>query len=148
MDISEECTGTPPEMREAAQTVYNNLLPTKSKNVYMKAYYNFKDWCLNKKVTKCTENVLLVYFQEQAENKKASSLWAIFSMLKSTLALKENIELKKYHKLISFLKRQNESYTPKKSSVFLKEEINKFLTSAPDVAFLSTKVTFSIVIKF
>jgi hypothetical protein len=140
MDSDIDCT--PPELREAAENASISLLPEKSKEIYLKAYQDFKDWCFTKGTVKVSENVLLVYFQEHSQNKKASSLWAKFSMLKSTLALKENIDVSKYFKVIAFLKRQNTSYTPKKSAVFSKKEITIFLKEAPDEMFLVAKVCF------
>ncbi|KAI4469789.1 hypothetical protein MML48_1g03331 [Holotrichia oblita] len=123
---------TPPEIRkEANQIEYQKLLPEKSKNFYIKVYNIFKDWCKLKKVKQVSENVLLVYFQEQAENRKASSLWAKFSMLKQTLRLKQNIDISKYYKVIALLKRKNDSYMPKKDAVFEEHHIRQFIADAP-----------------
>lgn len=138
---SENLNCTPPEMREIAEQVTDNLLPEKSKNIYMKAYLAFKNWCSTKNVFIISENVLLAYFQDYANGKKASTLWAHYSMLKSTLSLKENIDISKFFKLVAFLKRQNLHYHPKKSSVFTQDEITKFITEAPDECYIATKVT-------
>lgn len=131
---------TPPEMRVVADKVKENLLPEKSRDIYMKAYVTFIDWCRANKVTVYTENVLLAYFQQYAIDKKASTLWAHYSMLKSTIRLKKNIDISKYYKLIAFLKRQNSHYIPKKSSVFTQEEITTFITKAPDASYIAIKV--------
>lgn len=131
---------TPPELRLEAEKMSDELLPQKSKAVYLKSYSMLKAWCQTKEVEKISENVLLVYFQEQAKNKKASSLWATYSMLKSTISLKENIDISKYFKLVAFLKRQNTNYRAKKSLVFTKMEIERFVKVAPDEIFLSAKV--------
>lgn len=130
--ISEDLSCTPPELREIAENLNEKLLPEKSKHLYLKAYTTFKNWCSTKEVIKISENVVLAYFQDYVSNKKSSSAWAHYSMLKSTLSLKENIDISKYFKLIAFLKRKNVNYHPKKSSVFSKEEITKFLTEAPE----------------
>ncbi|KAJ3661761.1 hypothetical protein Zmor_006146 [Zophobas morio] len=143
MSTSDEDTSvcTPPEIRKEASNVQcDQLLPQKSKEFYLKVYAQFKDWCKIKKVAKVSENVLLVYMEEKAKNKKASSLWATFSMLKQTLKLKENVDISKYYKVIAFLKRKNDSYTPKKAAVFEKHQITKFILEAPDEIFLSSKV--------
>ncbi|KAJ3665578.1 hypothetical protein Zmor_001069 [Zophobas morio] len=143
MSSSDEDTSvcTPPEIRKEASNVQcDQLLPQKSKEFYLKVYAQFKDWCKIKKVAKVSENVLLVYMEEKAKNKKASSLWATFSMLKQTLKLKENVDISKYYKVIAFLKRKNDSYTPKKAAVFEKHQITKFILEAPDEIFLSSKV--------
>ncbi|KAJ3659552.1 hypothetical protein Zmor_011236 [Zophobas morio] len=147
MSTSDEDTSvcTPPEIRKEASNVQcDQLLPQKSKEFYLKVYAQFKDWCKIEKVAKVSENVLLVYMEEKAKNKKASSLWATFSMLKQTLKLKENVDISKYYKVIAFLKRKNDSYTPKKAAVFEKHQITKFILEAPDEIFLSSKVIFII----
>ncbi|KAJ8979486.1 hypothetical protein NQ317_000362 [Molorchus minor] len=67
---------------------------------------------------KITENPIL---KKKSEHNKVSTLWANYSMLKSTLSLKENIDISKY--LLSssiFLKKKNIAYKPKKSLVFSK----------------------------
>jgi hypothetical protein len=130
--ISEDLSCTPPELWEVAEHLNETLLPEKSKHLYLKAYITFKNWCSIKKVIKISENVLLAYFQDYANDKKASTAWAHYSMLKSTLSLKENIDISKFFKLIAFLKRKNLNYQAKKSSVFSQEEITKFLIEAPE----------------
>ncbi|RZB40893.1 hypothetical protein BDFB_013603 [Asbolus verrucosus] len=81
-------------MREIAKQVKENLLPEKSRNLYMKAYITFTNWCSSKNINFISENVPLTYFQDYAADKKASTLWAHYSMLKSTTSLKENIDVK------------------------------------------------------
>jgi len=108
------------------------LLPEKSKPIYLKTYSLLKAWCAERNIQTISENTMLVYFQEHVKTKKASSLWAIYSMLKSTISLKENIDISKYFKLIAFLKRQNTTYKAKKSLVFTKLHINSFLENAWD----------------
>ncbi|KAJ3661001.1 hypothetical protein Zmor_005426 [Zophobas morio] len=136
----EQCT--PPELREAAKNLEEKLLPEKSRTVYLKMYAEYKDWCAKKEVAGTSEDVLLVYFEEQSKKKKPSTLWSVYSMLRSTISLKEDIDISKYYKLVAFIKRQNAAYKPKKSSVFSRAEITKFLLEAPDNDFLSTKAIF------
>jgi hypothetical protein len=71
-------------MRARAEEVMDKLLPEKSKRLYLKAYVAFKNWCSSKNVITVSENVLLAYFQHYANEKKASTLWSHYSMLKST----------------------------------------------------------------
>ncbi|KAJ3663071.1 hypothetical protein Zmor_007380 [Zophobas morio] len=120
----EQCT--PPELREAAKNLEEII----------------KTGVQKKQVTGTSENVLLVYFEEQSKKKKPSTLWSVYSMLRSTISLKEDIDISKYYKLVAFIKRQNTAYKPKKSSVFSRAEITKFLLEAPDNDFLSTKAIF------
>lgn len=71
---------------------------------------------------------------------KASTFWTEFSMLKSTIMINENIDIGRYKKIISFLKRKNDSYQPKKSKIFTTENVKKFLVNALDDTFLLIKV--------
>ncbi|KAJ8980605.1 hypothetical protein NQ317_017366 [Molorchus minor] len=75
--------------RDAANSVISNLLPEKSRRQYQNAYQQFKEWCETNKARKISENVLLAYFAEKSKKVKSSTLWAIYSMLKSTLLLKK-----------------------------------------------------------
>lgn len=61
-------------------------------------------------------------------------------MLKSTLNIKDNINIETYSKLIAFLKRKKDGYLPKKSKCLEIEDIEKFITSAPDEDYLLMKV--------
>jgi hypothetical protein len=61
-------------------------------------------------------------------------------MVKTTLNLKNGINIEKVSKLRAFLKRQNDGYTPKKSRVLTKEQVDRFLNFAPDNKYLMMKV--------
>ncbi|KAJ8913759.1 hypothetical protein NQ315_002439 [Exocentrus adspersus] len=63
-------------------------------------------------------------------------IWAHYSMLKTMLNVKRNIDVSKFYKLSAFLKRKSEGYKPKKSE----NQIDKFLLEAPDKDFLMIKV--------
>ncbi len=69
-----------------------------------------------------------------------NTLWALSSMLKSTLLAFHNINLSEYGKLTPFLKQNSTGYKPKKVKIFSKEEIDKFLLTAPDEKYLMKKV--------
>lgn len=138
MENEMECT--PPELREAAESVTMNMLLVKSKDRYEKTYRAYRDWCNDKGVPNIgSENVILAYFAQLKKDKKPSTLWAHYSMLRATLNIKDNIDISKNAKLIAFLKQQNIGYQPKKSSVFTKENMEKFLKNAP-LEFLPHKV--------
>lgn len=131
---------TPPEIVEIALNATLNLLPQKSREKYECAYQKFMEWRKNKKIPSFSENVILAYFEEQSKSYKASTLWSQYSMLRSTLSIKNNVDISKYVKLRAFLKRQNDNYKPKKSKTLTSEEIQKFLKEAPDYKYLLTKV--------
>jgi hypothetical protein len=58
------------------------------------------------------KTIVLVYFQEKSQNYKSSTLWSLYSMLKTTVNLRDNVDISKFPKLISLLKR-NVGYPPK-----------------------------------
>ncbi|CAH1367773.1 unnamed protein product, partial [Tenebrio molitor] len=59
--------------------------------------------------------------------KSPGSLWAEYSMLKGTINLHDGMDISKFNKLIAFLKKKNRGHYPKKSNVFSRQEMNKFL---------------------
>lgn len=141
-EIDEEIIfGTPPDVAEAARNVSNNLLPEKSKIIYEKRYNEFIQWCMRKKIKNFSENVLLGYFSQKLNHLKSSSLWAIYSMLKTTLNIRQNVDISKYHKLIAFLKKESSNHCPKKSKTLALDQIKSFITDAPDTINLMKKAS-------
>ncbi|KAF2895479.1 hypothetical protein ILUMI_10697 [Ignelater luminosus] len=122
----------PPEVAEIANAAISNLLPTKSKGWYEKAYTQFREWCIMKNVVKVSESVLLAYLEEKSRKVKPSTLWSTFSMLKATLNVKENIDVRKFPKLIPYLKSKSVGYRGRKSRILTKEDITKFIKEADD----------------
>lgn len=116
------------------------VLPEKSRRQYEFAYTRFKDWMASKKVKSCTENVLLAYFYEKSKHLTSASLWSKYSMLRPTLAKKDNIDIRKFSKLTAFLKHKAVGYRSKKSKVFTREQFYRFLIEAPDERYLMMKV--------
>lgn len=130
----------PTESYETTNAVALNLLPEKSRQIYLKQYENFMKWCNTHNVKNFKEEVFLEYFQEKTKGLKSSTLWSTYSMLKSTIMVKNNIDISKFPKLIAFLKQQNVGYQAKKSAVFTQNDVKKFLTEAPDEKYLMWKV--------
>lgn len=133
----------PMEILESAESAKLELLPTKSKKLYEKTYNEFIKWRNENNVKVITEDILLGYFFEKSKNRKPSSLWSYYSMLKSTLNLYNNINISKFPKLIAFLKRKNDGYKPKKSKILNRDEIELFLKEAPDNVYLMMKVCYT-----
>ncbi|MGH9701080.1 MAG: tyrosine-type recombinase/integrase [Candidatus Acidiferrales bacterium] len=132
MSDSEEINCTPPQLRDAAESLEQGLLPEKSRTRYENVYHIFKSWCAQKGVKKAvSETVILAYFSELAKTKKPSTLWSTYSMLRTTLNIKDKVDISKFPKLLAFLKRQNQGYKSKKSSTFSFENIEAFLKNAP-----------------
>ncbi|KAK5647242.1 hypothetical protein RI129_000573 [Pyrocoelia pectoralis] len=116
------------EIESSANAARASLLPEKSKARYERTYTYFKEWCNSKNVKTINETVLLAYFNDRASNLTSpTSLWSEYSMLKLTLCANENLDISKFKQVISFLKRKNDGYIPKKANIFTKEEITRFL---------------------
>jgi hypothetical protein len=91
---------------------------------------------------------MLPYFLEKSKIVKPSTLWSVYSMLRTMISINKNLDLSKYTNLIAFLKRQSEGYRAKKSKIFSKENIEKFLTAAIDEDYLMQKVRVFLSYKF
>lgn len=61
-------------------------------------------------------------------------------MLKKIIQIDHDINIDTYKKLTSFLKKEMVGYQPKKSSVLEQQQIDKFLSEAPDAVCLSYKL--------
>lgn len=128
------------DIEESAKIAIQSLLPTKSKDKYEKAYRLFEDWSHQKGVTVITEAVLLAYFEQKSRVYQSSTLWSLYSMIRTTLSVKKNIDIKKFPSLIAFLKRKSVGHRSRKSSVLRKSEVEKFLKEADDKTYLMMKV--------
>lgn len=140
--MSEEFEEKPEfDLKKAAEEVTKEILPSKSRKIYEQQYETFLKWCREKEVTNFSEDALLVFFSEKAKKVASSTIWSHYSMIKTMLNVKHNIDLSKFSKLTSLLKRKNVGYKPKKSKVLTAEQVDKFLMEAPDDTFLMVKVS-------
>ena len=136
---SEDDDNIPQNILETARLVSLNLLPSKSRERYEKEYEVFKQWLKENHVKRITEDAVLVYFSKKAETLKASTLWSKYSMLRSCVNIKENVDIK-FPKVIAFLKRQASGFRSKKACTFTREDVNKFISQATDQYYLHMKV--------
>lgn len=136
MSSSDEMELTPPDILSEAKTAQDETLPPKSRERYIATYENFITWKQERKTKSFSENVLLAYFHELSGKYKPSSLWSIYSMLKSTLKTKNDIDLGSYLKLSAFVKRQSDGFISKKSKVLTNDDVEKYLNEAPDDKYL------------
>lgn len=60
--VNVEVPSTPPHLKQLAAEITSNLLPSKSKAAYEKAYENFLLWKKEQHVTFWSEDTLLSYF--------------------------------------------------------------------------------------
>ncbi|XP_061708563.1 uncharacterized protein LOC133518836 [Cydia pomonella] len=61
-------------------------------------------------------------------------------MLKSTVKIKNNIDIRTYNNLMAFLKRRSDGFTGRKSKVLSPSDVEKFLKEAPDYQYFAAKV--------
>ncbi|RZC14237.1 hypothetical protein BDFB_005959, partial [Asbolus verrucosus] len=99
------------------------------------------------KVSSVTKEVILAYLDEKQETLSPASLWPHYSMLKSTLKVKENLCIEKFGSIIAYLKQMNIGDHVKKSKVLCREQIEKFLVEAPNETYLFVKVFTLFVVK-
>ncbi|KAJ8912681.1 hypothetical protein NQ315_011041 [Exocentrus adspersus] len=107
-------------------TVASSLLPEKSSSRYEREYRDFKklaakEWCKwgNRRCSFGLHESIIGRFSP-------NSLWAKWSMLKSCLEIKESVQIRRFQKVIAFLKRKNERYIPRKAKVLSKEQVERF----------------------
>ncbi|KAF2895570.1 hypothetical protein ILUMI_10604 [Ignelater luminosus] len=116
-------------------------LPEQSRQKYEIQYNRFVDWRkANGIKSTISEKVLMAYFGELSEKMKPTSLWTQYSMLRSTISIYHDVDITRYPRLKSLLKRKSNGYKPKKSKTLTSEDINRFLSEAPDDKHLLTKV--------
>ncbi|KAJ8979476.1 hypothetical protein NQ317_009463 [Molorchus minor] len=130
---------TPPDIRQEANETYDTLLPSKSKSKYETCYKKFMDWTLVNGIKNISENVLIAYMKKLSCDIKPSTLWTTYSMLKTMINIKNNIDISIYPKLRSFLKLKSTGYKTKKSKILTPEQIKHFLLKAPNREYLFTK---------
>ncbi|KAJ8909612.1 hypothetical protein NQ315_010824 [Exocentrus adspersus] len=98
------------EIAQLVSEAESSLLPVKSRAKYEKSYQLFCHWRNEKDVQGASEDILIAYFCEKVKILKASTLWSLYSMVKSTLQINENVDISAYKKLLAYLKRQNDNY--------------------------------------
>lgn len=66
----------------------------------------------------------------------SSLLWSKYSMVKSMLLLHENVDISRFFKVTTFLRKQSVVYEPKKATILTRDDVNRFLKEAPDEQYL------------
>lgn len=121
-----------------------NPLPGHSNARYRAAYQAFLAWIEDENLSPAiTEDNLLAYFVHHMTSKKASpsTLWPLYSMLKSTIILHHGIDIACYQqRLPQYIKSHIAGYQPTKAKLLSKDQVNEFLSSAPDEEYLIDKV--------
>lgn len=113
-----------------------------SREKYFRIYQNFKDWQLKYGVSKISSVLIMAYFHTLEEKKyKPTTLWALYSMLKATLRVKEDIDIGKYTQVIAFLKTKSSGFKSIKAEVFTEVGIKTFIDEAEGLHWLDVKVS-------
>lgn len=135
----------PPHIQAKALKPGEKTFPKKSKVQYLKVYNKFNAWREANNIKGLSEIVFLAYFEDLSETMAPGSLWSIYSMLRSTVQNKHNINIHDYSGVIAFLKQTNKGYKPKKAKTLTAEELRQFFLNAPDEQYLAAKVFFPII---
>lgn len=128
------------EITNIAAAAKDSLLPAKSRHVYEETYCAYRKWCTRNDIKTTCEDSILAYFNSDLARYKSSSLWSKYSMLRSTINLREGIDISKLPSVIPFLKRNGKGYKPKKLLILAKNHIDEFLIKADNKEHLFNKV--------
>lgn len=101
------------------------------------------NWRKDQNTKSLSENIVLAYFGDLSKKYNTTTLWSVFTMLRTTLKIYSNVDIAWYKKLILFLKRQSDVCRPKSSIVFNSEKINKFIKESPAKEHLQAKVCYT-----
>jgi hypothetical protein len=93
MESIENCEQDVPEDVGVTAEQASSSLPAKSRSRYDKAHADFVEWRHKQNVKSVNEQVILAYVQELSQSFAPSSLWTIVSMLKTSLQIKEKIDI-------------------------------------------------------
>lgn len=111
---------------EDISDIIEETLPLKSKKEYKKEWTTFVSFI--KKNEKPSEEDFIRYFNflKKSKDMQSSTIWKIYSMLNLMFQHHYDQKLQSYPRITSLLKSYNFSYTPKKASVFTRDEISRF----------------------
>lgn len=140
MSDSDSDSDCPMDGDAAADAGMDGLLPEKSKPLYEVAFKRFQDWQTKQQVLTVDEKGLMDYFSQELGNKKPSTKWSVYSMLRTMIHLRMGVNIAGFVNLKSLLKRKSDGYCPKKSKILTKEQIFRFLKEADDSIYLCLKV--------
>ncbi|KAH1028205.1 hypothetical protein HUJ05_001580 [Dendroctonus ponderosae] len=118
----------------------STTLPERSRRHYEAVYNTFMDWHSLQDNDTFGEEVILSYFKVLRQSYSPASLWAYYSMLRSTLIIHHQVHIETYAELRSFLKANAKGYKAKKAKMFTQKDVQRFLREAPDKVHLANKV--------
>lgn len=120
-------------MKRSAEVIISEINPMKSTKKYNTSWQQFLDYT-EIKDRKPTEQDFLQYFDYQRNEKKlaASTLWSSYSMINSKYQLNFGEKLQSFPRLTMQLKSYEAGYVRKTANIFSKEDIFRFIETAPD----------------
>ncbi|KAJ8909729.1 hypothetical protein NQ315_014380 [Exocentrus adspersus] len=121
----------PDDVLLEANSALSKIISEKSKLLYEKEYINFCEWRNKKQVRGVNDKIIMAYISEKSKRVKSSSLWSYYSQLKKMLSVKENVDISSINLRV---------ISQKKSHVFTREDLEKFLDTAPDINYLLLKI--------
>ncbi len=105
MDNNEQSTpSTPPQLKQSAAKALGGLIPQKSQSQYLKAYQRYEEWSERQGAKKVNENVLLASFAELSQEKKRTTLWSEYSILKKISRVHQSIDIRAFMPVSDFIK--------------------------------------------
>ena len=133
----------PEKVRQSYEAALAKTMPSKSAKKYAEAFVHFDNWRrLNEVSGNFSQEIFMAYFKDLAEKWTPKTLWARYSMIKAIALKDHDVDINGYKKLTRFLSLNSKGYVPKKSKVFVPENLRVFLDSANEVKYLFTKVSF------
>ncbi|XP_019761303.1 protein tramtrack, beta isoform isoform X1 [Dendroctonus ponderosae] len=140
MEGEEPQAGTSTDGTGEGQDGASTTLPERSRRHYEAVYNTFMDWHSLQDNDTFGEEVILSYFKVLRQSYSPASLWAYYSMLRSTLIIHHQVHIETYAELRSFLKANAKGYKAKKAKMFTQKDVQRFLREAPDKVHLANKV--------
>lgn len=136
--------------QEAKLIIENDTLPKKSCDRYLLNYNNYKTWLEknSNSLSDSDEHNLVVYFQKLKDKLSPPTLWSVWSMLRKTLNVKDNINITNFLNLKALIKNNMKGYVPRKAYTFRWNQIMTFMESASDQIYLAYKVIIIYILLF
>ena len=119
--------------QRSANDIMQDAMPIKSNKKYNDSWNDFCEF-LKLDDREPTEDELLQYFDNLKNNKEyaSSTIWSVYSMINHKFQLLFGKKLQIYPRITILLKSYEAGYVRKSASVFSKDEILRFLSTAPD----------------
>jgi len=128
-------------VRDAAAAARAQLVPNKSRKVYDRHYFLFKQFLSEHETEEICEDSVLAYMSQVLDNYAASTAWTIYSALKRTILVNDNQDIGVYKTVPLLLKNHAQAHKKKKAPTFTTEEVDTFLRDSPtDFAGLQDKL--------